>query len=90
MKLIKDEQLAKLFDLYKNILSDTQRKFLTDFIDSDLTITEIAENNGISRQAANDAIKKGVSKMKKLENTLGCLEKISVLEDEISKLKKEA
>ena len=87
MKLIKDENLAKLFDLYKNMLSDTQKDFMIDFIDNDLTISEIAENNGISRQAVNDAVKKGIAKMKDLESTLGFLERITLLECEITRLK---
>ena len=90
MKLIKDEYLAKLFDLYKNMLSDTQKNFMIDFIDNDLTISEIAENSEISRQAVNDAIKKGIAKMKKLEKTLGFLERITLLENEIARLKGEA
>ena len=88
MRLIKDEYLAKLFDLYKNMLSDTQKEFMIDFVDNDLTISEIAENNGISRQAVNDAIKKSVTKMKDLEKTLGFLERLTALEQEITKLKK--
>ena len=87
MKLIKDEYLAKLFDLYKNMLSDTQKNFMIDFIDNDLTISEIAENSEISRQAVNDAIKKGIAKMKKLEKTIGFLERITLLDNEIARLK---
>ena len=88
MKLIKDEYLTKLFDIYKNMLSDTQRVFMVDFIDNDLTISEIAENNQISRQAVNDAIKKAVAKMKSFEEMLGVLGRISALETEIARLKK--
>ena len=88
MKLIKDEYLAKLFDLYKNMLSETQKEFMIDFVDNDLTISEIAENNGISRQAVNDAIRKSVAKMKDMENTLRFLERLTALEQEITILKK--
>jgi len=88
MKLVKDEKLVRLFDLYKNILSPVQQEFMIDFINNDLTITEIAENKNISRQAAFDGIKKAVEKMKNLEDTLGCLQKITALENEIENLKK--
>ena len=87
MKLIKDEYLAKLYDLYKNMLSETQKKFMLDFVDNDLTISEIAENNNISRQAVNDAIRKSVAKMKDMEKTLGFLEKLTALEQEINDFK---
>ncbi len=88
MKLIKDENLMRLFDLYKNMLSSAQQDFMTDFINHDLTISEIAENKGISRQAVNDAIKKAVSKLNDMEKTLGCLKKIVSLEIEIADLKR--
>lgn len=87
MRLIKDENLIRLFDLYQNMLSDTQKDFLTDFINADLTISEIAQNFNISRQAVNDAIKKGIAKMQKLEATLGALARITKLENEICELK---
>ena len=88
MKLIKDENLMRLFDLYKNMLSFAQQDFMTDFINHDLTISEIAENKGISRQAVNDAIKKAVSKWNDMEKTLGCLKKIVAVENEIADLKR--
>lgn len=87
MKLIKDENLMRLFDLYRNMLSSAQQNFMDDFINRDLTISEIAENNGISRQAVNDAIKKAINKITSLEQTLGVLGKISALENEIAVLK---
>ena len=88
MKLIKDEYLAKLFDIYGNLLSGGQKDVMIDFINNDLTISEIAENNQISRQAVFDAIKKSVSKMRTMEETLKFCDKISALEAEIEKLKK--
>ncbi len=88
MKLIKDENLMRLFDLYRNMLSSAQQNFMDDFINRDLTISEIAENNGISRQAVNDAIRKATAKMKNLEKTLGFLQRISALENEIADLKR--
>jgi len=88
MKLIKDEKLGKLFDLYGNMLSPSQQSFMLDFVNNDLTISEIAENNNVSRQAVNDAIKKSAKKLETLEASIGALAKISALEEEIEKIKK--
>lgn len=88
MKLVKDEKLGKLFDLYQNILSGTQKDFLQDFIYRDLTLSEIAENNMISRQAASDAIKKGIAKIQDIENKVGFLKIIECLEEQIEKLER--
>lgn len=89
MKLIKDENLGKLFDLYGNLLSSSQQSFMLDFVNNDLTISEIAENNNVSRQAVNDAIKKSARKLESLEKAIGALEKISTLEKELQKLRSE-
>ena len=86
MKLVKDEKLAKLFDLYRGVLSDTQQDFLYDFVYRDLTISEIAENNMISRQAAKDAINKGINKMNSIEGKVNFLKIIESLEGRIEEL----
>ena len=88
MKIVKDENLAKLFDLYQNILSGTQKDFLQDFIYRDLTLSEIAENNMISRQAASDAIKKGIARIQDIEEKLGFMKIIECLEEQIEKLER--
>lgn len=88
MKLIKDENLGKLFDLYGNMLSSSQQSFMLDFVNNDLTISEIAENNNVSRQAVNDAIKKSAKKLESLEKAIGALQKISTLEKELENFKK--
>ncbi len=88
MKLIKDENLGKLFDLYGNMLSPSQQSFMLDFVNNDLTISEIAENNNVSRQAVNDAIKKSAKKLEALEESIGALAKISALESELEEFKK--
>lgn len=86
MKVIKDEKLARMYDLYKNILSETQKDFMEDFIERDLTISEIGQNNMISRQAANDAIKKAILKFNKLEEKLNFYQIVTDLENKIKKL----
>ena len=90
MKVIKDDKLARMYDLYKNILSETQKDFMEDFIERDLTISEIAQNNMISRQAANDAIKKAICKINKLEEKLNFYQIVFDLEKKIKKLGGEA
>ena len=86
IKIIKDEKLAKMFDLYKNALSDIQKEFMEDFIERDLTISEIAQNNYISRQAVHDAIKKAIAKFEKLENMLSFYQIVTDLEEKVIKL----
>ena len=46
-----------LLDFYGPVLTDKQRVILTEYYDEDLSLAEIAENLGITRQGVRDAIK---------------------------------
>lgn len=47
-----------LFDLYGKLLTPVQENVMRDYYDNNLTISEIAENDKISRQAIFDAVVK--------------------------------
>ena len=56
-----------LFHLYGELLSDTQKDVLVDYLECDLSLSEIAANRKISRAAVEDAIKKGKAKLEAYE-----------------------
>ena len=60
----------ELLRLYGELLSDTQKTILEDYLECDLSLSEIADNRGISRAAVDDAIKKGMRKLDVFESTL--------------------
>ena len=62
-----------LLHLYGELLSVTQKDILTDNLEFDLSLSEIASNREISRAAVEDAIKKGKNKLEDIENKLGSL-----------------
>lgn len=65
-----------LLDIYGGILSKGQREALDLRYNSDLTLSEIAEEMGrISRQSVNDFIKKGERRLLELEHILGMAER---------------
>ena len=51
-----------LLDFYGPVLTDKQRVILTEYYDEDLSLAEIAENLGITRQGVRDSIKHGGAK----------------------------
>lgn len=55
---------SELFDLYKNMLTKKQRKTFKDYFFENLTLEEIAENEGVSK----NAISKTIKNIKKLLN----------------------
>lgn len=80
-------KLNRLFDIYKNLLSEGQREVMDEYLSFDFTISEIAENLSISRQAVLDSITKAEKKLKNLEEKLSFSERLDKLEREIEKLK---
>ncbi len=77
MSLEKNLFLASLLDLYGPLLSKTQKAVMEDFLLKDLTISEIAENHKVSRQAVKDAISKAELKLNAYENKLGFLKRLN-------------
>lgn len=54
---MKDLKYLQLWDTYGALLTDTQRELCELYYMCDLSLTEIAEEKGISKQAVSDALK---------------------------------
>ena len=66
----KNVKISILCDLYGKLLTQKQFDFLNDYYNNDLSLSEIAENNSITRQAVRDIIKKGEKKLFEYEEKL--------------------
>ena len=60
-----------LLDFYGPVLTEKQRIILTEYYNEDLSLAEIAENLGITRQGVRDAIKHGEASLDEWEAKLG-------------------
>ena len=81
-------QLSELLNVYAEMLTDKQREALSMYCDCDCSLSEIANEVGISRQGVRDAIVKGEATLVKLEETLHLAElyrKLSVAVEEQDK-----
>ncbi|MBQ7661269.1 MAG: DNA-binding protein [Clostridia bacterium] len=67
----KDMNISFLLDFYGDVLSDKQRTVLSDYYNEDLSLAEIAQNAGITRQGARHIIKKAEEELIFLETKLG-------------------
>ena len=76
----KNVEISVLCQLYGKALTEKQYEVLTDYYNNDLSLSEIAENNNITRQAVRDIIKKGENKLYELEENISLMKK--VLEEE--------
>lgn len=75
--MAKNLQVALLKDFYGRILTEKQLSFLEYYYDEDLSLAEIAENEGITRQGVRDAIKRAEAQLFEAEEKLGLVEKFN-------------
>ena len=68
-------EISMLCQFYGKLLTEKQYEFINDYYNNDLSLSEIAENNNITRQAVRDIIKKGESKLFELEEKLTFMKK---------------
>ena len=66
----KNVKISILCQLYGKLLSENQLEFIDDYYNNDLSLSEIAENHGITRQAVRDMLKKGEKKLFEYEEKL--------------------
>ena len=92
----KNVKISILCDLYGKLLTPKQLEFLNDYYNNDLSLSEIAENNEITRQAVRDIIKKGEKKLFEYEEKLLFMKRMSNQEEtiehvlsELSKIEKD-
>ena len=64
-----------LFDIYGKLLTDKQYEILDDYYNNDFSLSEIAENNDITRQAVKDVINKATEKLLEYEEKLMFMDK---------------
>ena len=64
-----------LYDLYKNLLTEKQREYLALYYQEDLSLSEIADEFGVSRMAIHDNIKRTERALDEYEAKLGLYEK---------------
>jgi len=61
-------RMAMLFDFYGDLLTERQREFYDLYYNEDLSLAEIAENYGISRQGVRDVIVRAEAAMTEIED----------------------
>lgn len=70
MTLEERDKLVDLFEKYGNLLTQVQKQAMQLYLIEDLSLQEVADVLATSRQAVNDAIKKGKVKLSKIKEGL--------------------
>ena len=83
--MAKDLSVVLLLDYYGNLLPLKQRKLVEYYYCDDLSLTEISDNEGITRQGARDSIVRAVDKLRKFEEAVGFVKKASSVKELLDK-----
>ena len=68
---MKDIRYLKLFDIYGSLLTENQKTIFEAYYSFDLSLSEIAEEKGVTRQSVADSLKKTRKELEDLEQKLG-------------------
>ena len=64
-------EMSLLFDFYGETLTEKQRELFDLYYNEDLSLAEIAEHAGITRQGVRDSIKRAEGTLLEMEERLG-------------------
>lgn len=73
----KDLEIVTLLDFYGEMLTEKQHDFLEYYYNDDLSLSEIAANEGITRQGVRDAIKRAEKQLFDMEEKLGLVRRFA-------------
>ena len=83
-------RMTMILDFYGEILTQRQREFFDLYYNEDLSLAEIAENYGISRQGVRDAIVRSETVLRETEEKLGLVKKYAGYESKLEEIRQSA
>ena len=84
----KNLEISLLFDFYGQLLKEQQQKAISLYYNDDLSLSEIAENEGITRQGVRDAIKRAEAQLFDMEKKLGFAKRSKQLKESFDEIMK--
>ena len=84
MELEVNLKYSLLTELYKNLLTEKQQVLLRDFLDNNLSISELAVEYNSTRQAVNDLLKRTFRTLEEYEKKLGLLSKLESVKKNVA------
>ena len=82
----KNLEIGYLLDFYGDVLSERKRTVLDYYYNDDLSLSEIAEEIGISRQGVRELIKKAGEELMFYEEKLGLAKRFQLVESQTEQL----
>ena len=81
-----DLRFLQLWDLYSPLLTATQREISDLYFNYDLSLGEIAEQKGVSRQSVSDCLQKCRKQLETYEGKLGFARTVAEMQAQIDAL----
>ena len=79
-------ELVLLFDTYGGMLTDKQRECFDMRHNQDLSLGEIAEELGVSRQAVNDNLSRTEALLRRMEENIGCVKRDMLMRQAVQEI----
>ena len=79
-------QMALLLDYYGGMLTEKQRSCFDMRYNQDLSLGEIAEELGVSRQAVNDNLTRTENLLRRMEENIGCVKRDMLVRQALEEL----
>ena len=79
-------RMTMLFDFYGELLTERQKEFFDLYYNEDLSLAEIAENSGISRQGVRDVIVRAEGVMQEVEDKTGLIHRFLQMQQYIASI----
>ena len=79
-------RMAMLYDFYGDMLTDRQKEFYDLYYNEDLSLAEIAENYGITRQGVRDVIVRAEAILTELEDKTGIIRRFHKMQQQFSEI----
>ena len=79
-------RMTMLYDFYGDLLTDRQKEFYDLYYNEDLSLAEIAENHGITRQGVRDIIVRAEGTLQEVEDKTGLIRKHHAMQEEFGRL----
>ena len=76
-----------LYDFYGELLSDHKKQIFEDYVLNDLSLSEIAAEQGISRQGVYDIVKRCTLELKEYEAKLSLMRKFQIIKEKVGTMK---
>ena len=79
-------RMALLYDFYGDMLTDRQKEFYDLYYNEDLSLAEIAENYGITRQGVRDVIVRAEAVLTELEDKTGIVRRFLRMKEQFARM----